>query len=114
MTTMRDRAITLLVQNRHFSVEDATRVENNVWEKKREKYALIIRRLLSGMSLDESLIELEPYEEADVQQIVAEGELQCPKCRSKRIHRQELQTRSADESATCFCCCSDCGKRWKF
>jgi transcription elongation factor S-II len=37
----------------------------------------------------------------------------CRKCRSKRCTYYELQTRSADEPATIFVTCLDCGKNWK-
>ena len=37
----------------------------------------------------------------------------CKKCRSKRCTYYELQTRSADEPATIFVTCLDCGKNWK-
>lgn len=37
----------------------------------------------------------------------------CGKCKSKKITYFELQTRSADESMTCFFTCLSCGKRWK-
>ena len=37
----------------------------------------------------------------------------CKKCRSKRCTYYELQTRSADEPATIFITCLDCGKQFK-
>lgn len=37
----------------------------------------------------------------------------CKKCKSKRCTYYELQTRSADEPATIFISCLDCGKHWK-
>ena len=37
----------------------------------------------------------------------------CKKCRSKRCTYYELQTRSADEPATVFVTCLDCGKHWR-
>jgi len=37
----------------------------------------------------------------------------CKKCKSKRCTYYELQTRSADEPATIFITCLDCGKNWK-
>jgi transcription elongation factor S-II len=37
----------------------------------------------------------------------------CKKCKSKRCSHYELQTRSADEPATIFITCLDCGKNWK-
>ena len=37
----------------------------------------------------------------------------CRKCKSKRCTYYEMQTRSADEPATIFVTCVDCGKHWK-
>jgi DNA-directed RNA polymerase subunit M/transcription elongation factor TFIIS len=37
----------------------------------------------------------------------------CKKCRSKRCTYYEMQTRSADEPATIFITCLDCGKHWR-
>jgi len=37
----------------------------------------------------------------------------CKKCKSKKCTYYELQTRSADESATIFITCLDCGKNWR-
>jgi len=37
----------------------------------------------------------------------------CKKCKSKRCTYYEMQTRSADEPATIFITCLDCGKNWK-
>jgi len=37
----------------------------------------------------------------------------CKKCKSKRCTYYEMQTRSADEPATIFITCLDCGKCWK-
>ena len=37
----------------------------------------------------------------------------CKKCKSKRCTYYELQTRSADEPATIFITCLDCGKNYK-
>lgn len=37
----------------------------------------------------------------------------CKKCKGKRCTYYELQTRSADEPATIFVTCLDCGKNWK-
>ena len=37
----------------------------------------------------------------------------CKKCKSKRCTYYELQMRSADEPATIFITCLDCGKHWK-
>jgi DNA-directed RNA polymerase subunit M/transcription elongation factor TFIIS len=37
----------------------------------------------------------------------------CKKCKSKKCTYYELQTRSADESATIFVSCLNCGKNWR-
>jgi transcription elongation factor S-II len=37
----------------------------------------------------------------------------CKKCKSKKCTFYEMQTRSADEPATIFITCIDCGKNWK-
>lgn len=37
----------------------------------------------------------------------------CRKCKSKNCTYYELQTRSADEPATIFITCLDCGKNWR-
>ena len=37
----------------------------------------------------------------------------CKKCHSKKCTYYEMQTRSADEPATIFVTCLDCGKHWK-
>ena len=37
----------------------------------------------------------------------------CRKCKSKKCTYYELQTRSADEPATIFITCLDCGKNWR-
>ena len=37
----------------------------------------------------------------------------CKKCKSKRCTYYEMQTRSADEPATIFITCLDCGKSWR-
>ena len=37
----------------------------------------------------------------------------CRKCKSNRCTYYELQTPSADEPATIFVTCLDCGKNWK-
>jgi len=37
----------------------------------------------------------------------------CRKCKSKKCTYYELQTRSADESATIFVTCLNCGKNWR-
>ena len=47
-------------------------------------------------------------------QDVKDGMFQCNRCKSKKVHYYQLQTRSADEPMTTFCTCMECEKRWKF
>lgn len=42
------------------------------------------------------------------------GLLQCKKCKSNKTDYYTLQTRSADEPATVYASCKNCGNRWKF
>jgi len=107
---MRVSATRLLTVSR--PKDEATRLEAAAFAHG-SKYALLVRRMARGLTLEEACTELEPLEEHSAT-VVAEGDLQCGACKSKRIHRVERQTRSADESATVFCLCAACGKRWKF
>ena len=94
--------------------DQVPKLEQMAWDHSSKKYPIVIRRLCSGITLDEAIAELEPIEHKQEEEIMVEGSLQCPKCKGRKIHRIEKQTRSADESATVFCYCSECGKRWKF
>lgn len=94
--------------------QEADLLEQQAWDHCANKYPIVIRRLSQGMSIHEAIAELEPIEQMDAEEVMFEGDLTCPKCKGKKIHRIEKQTRSADESATVFCYCSECGKRWKF
>jgi transcription elongation factor S-II len=40
-------------------------------------------------------------------------DLQCPKCKQKKVSYTQAQTRSADEPITTFCRCTECDNRWK-
>lgn len=90
-------------------------LERKVYETcTRRKYPLVIRRLLSGQAFEAAIIDKEIQREKKQKIIVAEGDITCPKCKSRRVSRVEKQTRSADESATVFCHCSECDHRFKF
>ena len=114
MNQVRNLALELIAKSRKKSKNRVIDIEQSAWDKGEEKYPQIIRRVVGGMSVEEALIEMEPMEKEQEEEVVAEGDLQCGKCKSKRIQRVEKQTRSADESATVFCCCTECGNRWKF
>ncbi len=44
---------------------------------------------------------------------VEDGVLQCYKCKSYRTFSFQRQTRSADEGATSFSTCANCGNKWR-
>lgn len=44
---------------------------------------------------------------------VAKTDATCPSCSAGQAYFMEVQTRSADEPATIFYKCVDCGHRWK-
>lgn len=114
LSGLRKLALSLIAKAKKTTKRKCIETETIAWSQGEEKYPLLVRRLLAGMSIEEALLELEPMEKKQEKELVAEGDLQCGKCKSRRIHRIEKQTRSADESATVFCCCSECGNRWKF
>lgn len=105
----RNRAIALLK-----GIKGHRKLEERAWNHSSKQYPLIIRRLCAGMSFEEATAILEPIEKKEQKEEMVDGDITCPKCKSKKVHRIEKQTRSADESATVFCYCSECGKRWKF
>ncbi|KAG5185244.1 transcription factor S-II-domain-containing protein [Tribonema minus] len=43
-----------------------------------------------------------------------EGMFECGRCKSKKTHYYQKQTRSADEPMTTFVTCLHCGKKWRF
>ena len=89
-------------------------VENEIFKRTTTlNYAYVVRKVLKGTSVDEAL-EIKPLLEKQKVYEVTEGDLTCPSCKSRKIIRKEMQTRSADESATVFCQCFDCKKRFKF
>jgi len=111
---LRRHAIDALAKSLHTSKRRAKSMEAQCWQTGPQSYPLFVRRMCVGMTFEEASASLEPYEVEEGTVDVAQGDLQCGKCRSRRVHRVEMQTRSADESATVFCQCADCGNRWKF
>jgi len=96
------------------SIENGEELEERAWNHCSNKYPIIIRRLSRGISFEEATAEFEPIQHKPEEEEMVDGDITCPKCHCKKVHRIEKQTRSADESATVFCYCSQCGKRWKF
>ena len=106
----RQKALEVLRGSSHNNIEQ---LEKEAWLHSVKKYPIVIRRLAQGLSFTEAIAELEPIENKEEEEVMVEGNLQCPKCKGRKIHRIEKQTRSADESATVFCYCTECTKRWK-
>ena len=80
------------------------------------KYRLIVRRCIKNKSWDVKLALKEDsyiYKQKEKEEVVVDGDIQCFKCKSKKVKKIEKQTRSADESATIFAFCTICGNRWK-
>lgn len=50
---------------------------------------------------------------AEIDQSIATTMFKCPKCNQCKTTYYELQTRSSDESASCFITCLVCSWRWK-
>jgi DNA-directed RNA polymerase subunit M/transcription elongation factor TFIIS len=89
---------------------------SDVKTKHPNKYKLLLRRCIKNKSLDLALALDEDsslYRHKENKEIVADGDIQCFKCKSKKVKKIEKQTRSADESATIFAFCTVCGNRWK-
>jgi len=104
----------VLLSSGKLTKTEVEQLEQQAWEHSDRKYPIVIRRLYTGMSITEAIAELEPITKMQEEEIMVDGTIACPKCKGRKIHRIEKQTRSADESATVFCYCSECGKRWKF
>ena len=110
----RQQAKNLLLSSPKVLDEEVELLEQQAWDNSSNKYPIVIRRLSVGLSIDEAIAELEPIQKIQEEETMVDGDITCPKCHSKKVHRIEKQTRSADESATVFCYSSECGKRWKF
>lgn len=64
-----------------------------------------IFQLYKERRYEEELFQTTPF-------TIDEGVLECFKCGSRRTFSFQRQTRSADEGATTFAQCVDCGDRW--
>lgn len=73
-----------------------------------EMYHYAVRRVLAGETKEAAAL---PLQLAKVQ--VPEGAHRCGACGSRRVSQVSLQLRSADEAATVFHKCSECGKVWR-
>lgn len=72
---------------------------------KHPHYALIVRRLVGGWSMEDAISGQRTY-------TVKDGVNQC-KCGSRKVLDRSMQTRSADEAMTHFFYCTICKNSWK-
>lgn len=97
-----------------------------------EKNVNLLERISLGEILIEHLPYLSPYElnpeqwkpifdklgkaedMGEFAVMAEEGMFKCGKCKSRRVHHYQMQTRSADESMTTYCTCTECRNVWKF
>lgn len=47
-------------------------------------------------------------------QAATDSIFKCSRCKSRKVYHYQMQTRSADESMTVYCTCTECKKVWKF
>lgn len=72
------------------------------------------RVLWSNTTYEPYLIKKQEEDQFNSQPFeIEEGVMECGKCGSKRTISFQKQTRSADEGATTFAQCVDCGNKWK-
>jgi DNA-directed RNA polymerase subunit M/transcription elongation factor TFIIS len=95
-------------------------LEEMAWKNGKDNYARTIRLLLTGEKYEAVMAKLNinaTVSEVIVENtdhLVVEGMTQCPKCRSRRVRTNEMQTRGCDESKTQFNQCVECKHQWKF
>lgn len=97
-----------------------TPLEEMAWNNGQDNYTRVIRMLLQGEEYDDIMTRLNTnvpvanviLENTD--HLVVEGMTQCPKCKSRRVRTNEMQTRGCDESKTQFNQCVECKHQWKF
>lgn len=118
---LRDMAVSKLAKQRDTNQESAKTLENLAFSCGPTMYPRLIRTLLkhTRWTFQKARLEvckdvsIERQKENDDDKYVEEGEVTCSRCKSKKVSKTELQTRSSDESATTFYKCVNCKKRWK-
>ena len=117
----RHNAVSLLSKSRKIPIDRAKKLEKSIWKYGKSTYPRVVRLLLqkpniSSVKALEILnrdITIDKIIENEEDQYVVEGEVTCRKCGSKKVTKQELQTRGSDESTTTFYRCVKCKSRWK-
>ena len=70
-----------------------------------------IQELINN-DLDER-IDISLFMSKNIEVMIKNCDETCPKCHSKNVNVKTKQTRSADEGATNFYTCIDCGYVWR-
>jgi DNA-directed RNA polymerase subunit M/transcription elongation factor TFIIS len=117
----RKSAITILSKGRKIDVVNAKKLETTIWRYGKSVHPRLIRLLLQHKELTVADaykilakdITIDKIIENEEDQYVVEGEVNCRKCGSKKVTKQELQTRGMDEATTTFYRCVKCKLRWK-
>lgn len=62
---------------------------------------------------DDERIDMELFKRESIATLTKNCDAICPRCKKQNVNCITMQTRSADEGATDFYTCLDCGKKWK-
>ena len=117
----RKKAATALSNGRKIDIKNARKLEKLAWKYGKSVHPRLIRLLLQHKDITVANayqilakdITIDKIKENEQDQYVVEGEVTCRKCKSKKVMKQELQTRGMDESTTTFYRCVKCKSRWK-
>ena len=74
LNQVRNLALGLIAKGHKISKTRATAIEQEAW-KYQDKYALLIRRIVSGMSVEEALIDLEPFDTSSPTTVTTPGSI---------------------------------------
>ncbi len=122
-------------ENRFFREKYKHKMCSIIFTIKRNDKTYLIERIQQGILSAKDIASLDPTQlwpggpwditqkaiiEKELKLAMANGRMedyvgmfQCGKCKSWKTTYYQLQTRSADEPATNFHTCLECGKRWK-
>ena len=117
----RTSAINLIAKNRGISIPNAKKLEKQIYKYGKCIHPRLIRMMLKNKDITIETaykilskdITIEQIKENEEEQYIVDGEVSCRKCKSRRVMKQELQTRGMDEATTTFYKCVNCKSRWK-